>query len=609
MRIQKRYAEKEDAKHVSVLRQAFNKAGSLANIEAMGAMLYMAGRLKASVYTFAEVALRAQPGPGTPGILTAAVGGMSQLSGAYSNLGASLNDMGDYANAAEVLRYAVKLEPDNALAQSNLATTYAYLGDRKTAIGMLNHSLNAMSGQLEANLTLAQLYQCENKPQQALMAVQRAQKIKPTQRGRTIMKQVANAAGKDDGWMDDEGAGDSATTGPVPNVPHPTLPISLYGPDVSEWDTAVSQHVRKMITEEAVLSRKADSVGIGGIPDRGPTDYQLALRAFAGALQAENAAGQPIVIYVSNRALWEQFKHLETLYNDKIGKTAGKYEDRIRSLNDVTSGALQDISARANTAASRAENINEAQDAYCAIAFPGAKSVYEQLAHIYGVEVAAESALIRDYYRRSNALLAQLSNPYDARAMDLWRRSQVLDWESDLWGTATTIPEGPEVTANTEFPCVAKGGAATESPDPEVEDPPKGKGGKCHMSFGLNISIFSLAATCDKIEISGGEGLMGTLDWNIKSRVGTVYIGAGAALGAQVNLGAASIGPKLGAETGVSLSFDGNGDIVDGGLYSKGTAQLYTNAITVGDSNGSPLGNIGGSKTFTFNVVSGFSSH
>ncbi|HET7674899.1 MAG TPA: tetratricopeptide repeat protein [Gammaproteobacteria bacterium] len=562
--LQDDYAAREGRQHIEALKQAFHQTGA-DNLDDLGAVLYMTGHLKASIYTFAQLAQQ-----------------FPDSANAYTNLGAALNDAGDYTNAVKVLRYALKLDPADGIAASNLAIVYARLGDRKTAAAMLNASLKTLPGQLEANLALAELARCANDPKRATRAVRRAQKIKPTKRGRKIIKQIAAGTDKPDGWVDADSFSEPPPAGPAPDVAHPPA-FPDKAANYARWVRPVSQAMLEMTRDEGTLLRSAAAVGIGNIPDNGLTAHQLNMQQMARTLRGQSRT----LYYISQDAEFEHFINLADVYSDRIAAAGIPFEEQGERNADILS-ELDDQDFLAYGA--------NAMKVFCARYTDAETRAYAGFKSAYAQEFDAVSGLIIEYYKRSNALLAEFSDPDDARALDLWRRSQVKGWEANLWADAANA------YAITAYGICGDQSAAQKG-KPDAGNLPAGKGGKCNVNLGIDIGLFAVSVDCKKFEISGGEGLVGTFDWDYKNKIGTVYLGVGASAGGQINLGAASVGPELGGEVGVTFTFDGrNGDFLDGGVYGKGEAKLFNTPMTTGNGLAQ---NVDASASATWTVANG----
>ncbi len=575
------YVEQHGAKQAAAVDALLRKAKSQANGTA--GVLYLMGYLRASVYAFAQAARR-KPDD----VLL------------WANLGAALNDAGRYVKAAAALRYALKLEPKNAIAESNLGILYARLGDDGPAVALLKQSLKALSGQLEANLALAELYQCGHRPRLALQAARTAYAIKPTQRGRKIIERIGKSLGKPDGWVDYRGIDDRGTgwtpgggSGPAPAIPYPNFPQLA---DFEKWEKLTwGPEVKKLVHEFLRRKKQAQAVGLGNIPDlsdvpnAGLTGWQLSQRDHSRT-----------TFYFSYIAQQEHFNNLYDSYFWKINTNDERYENLGLTLAMAKElkreHHKEDAAAKAGLAAMSAPPYGT--KAFCRVALPVAKANYRRFKPAYHKEYETVAALIKAYYRRTDALLKQFPNPDDVHALDLERQSNTLKLITDLYADAASAVSSVAFLG-------APGGCSTAESAGQGVDVgplPKGKGGECHVRYGINIGIFKGGVDCEKLQISGGELIKLGFDWDFRRHVGTVYLGAGLGLAFQGAAGPVTAGPAIGAQAGLTLTFDRNG-LLDGGLYEKGQATIYNRSMTGG--NPQVIAGIGAAGKATLTITNG----
>src|SRR5699024_9439009 len=97
-----------------------------------------------------------------------------------------------------------------------------------------------------------------HKPKLALLAAQAAYRIKPTVRGRKILKEAAKSSGMPESWVDFQGIDYQAGgSGPAPEIPYPEFPALS---DYAAWLSGVYlPYGKKLALDPVRLVKQSDA--------------------------------------------------------------------------------------------------------------------------------------------------------------------------------------------------------------------------------------------------------------------------------------------------------------------------------------------------------------
>src|SRR5262245_46799839 len=102
-----------------------------------------------------------------------------QRAGAFVNLGAVLNLMGQHDEAVTVLRQAIKLDPQRVEAYYSLGLVYRRKSQPDLAISAYREAIRLNPRMADAYLNLANLYLDKGQPRQAIQFYEEALKVRP----------------------------------------------------------------------------------------------------------------------------------------------------------------------------------------------------------------------------------------------------------------------------------------------------------------------------------------------------------------------------------------------------------------------------------------------
>lgn len=558
--VQKDYAAREGVAGMQALKQALAKLPDNPTVANAGAALYMGGNTVASVYTLASAAAKdANP-------LTLA------------NLGAALNQAKDYMRAIEVLRFAATIKPQAPLILSNLGVSYVQVGDFKRGEAALKSSLQYNPKQVEANYALGKLYQCQHDNALALSAFRASEEANPTARAATAITALSGkptptldqseGADTDGGAMPQDNPNGSHANEEV-DIPEPHIPNTPWDYLMGKGGIAITQASSAIAMRATALEHQAEAVGQNGvhnIPRGGSTGLQMSLRSLL-----TNKNGDVTYWYQADEAPRKAMLHLyDGWYHDAYGAASTEYSGDVRDIENILDSKSNQAEQTYNSciAAARSEAAAKAcLAALCRTMIPASEQAYDASKTAFYAYHARMARLIQQLYAKEAKYQDRMTDPDDFDAMELWRASIAMQSASEIY-----TPDLAGVAENVVWKSgCGPNGDGTAPDQPKPRDPNKGKAPPCNFGLDLDfIGVVSLKANCTKLSIQGGELVKGRLDFDVRTKVATAYIGLGGSLDANLSAGPLSYkAGSVGAEGGVFTSFDTGGNVLDVGAYGN----------------------------------------
>jgi hypothetical protein len=208
----------------------------------------------------------------------------------------------------------------------------------------------------------------------------------------------------------------------------------------------------------------------------------------------------------------------------------------------------------------------------CSVLLPAVTTQYGKFLGVHNSTVMAINAIATDYAAQASRLIGRLHDPVIAAIEEANVRLNLLDLQGYIDQETMTFSPNTLIVLQV-CPSSAERQAA---PKPKLQD--ARRPGPCKTLLQGKAIILDIKIDCRSVTLSGGEGLLGELKYDIHSHSGELFFGVGIkAEGPGLYVGGAGVGPKvfgLGAKLGVSLAFDGSGNFTDAGFTSAAEGNI-----------------------------------
>ncbi len=494
----------------------------------MGAAFVMAGAGSASVYAIAWSATH-----NPDDVLTA------------NNLGVVLKDMGEYAKAIQVLKYADKLKPNIGLILCNLGWAYREAGDYTNAEIMFGKALKASPEMTSPYLGLGLIAKCENNNLRAEEYLRKALAQKFSAVGFGAMKQAQET--KSDSQNKENQSKPLADEGSAQGLEVPELPVSEnkgklvsqkqpIGDYLSHLDARTQQLTSELLS---VLERiKKQQARAFKDPDNAIVfnrDFSKEIMQFNDVTEllfSENSLyGQ--ALKQGNKLLENNSRNLEK----QLPAHTQNLEEILR-LQDQLGQLIQQHSECGDNKPCQKKvevEIDKVKYQMAQVVNRDCKmqkgDLDMSLSAGYKNYTLVSNALreaIPDYYAFTNPILENIYVPSLNEFYNLYRELMVINHLKIAAGFALGLPD--LVEQYNELECVEP-----ESPQSSVEvpDPELPKKDKKNCPLGENgisggIGILSFELSCEHVKLSGGEGVLWSVKRDFNKHETTIWGGIGA---------------------------------------------------------------------------------
>ncbi len=511
----------------------------------------------------------------------------------FNNLGAVLNNLGQYQRARPLLRYADELSPDNPMVLSNLGAAELGEGRSAEAEKLFARAIKIAPGHPQANYALGRLAMRRNDLAAARRHLDASLDASYTAAAAKALKDVDRAlrrsgAAKAEAakapppvpFLADEAGKEAMVRLPMVQADNSAECVSARraleseGKKKAAWAMALNEELRRSLplgpqTRPSGLEAAAAAPGSGArvlrlTPDkakRGLRDAELWLEHLSGS--RERFLGDI-------HARWTE----AVRKRGELDKAGLAEEERCRTLEPKLRGlCLEEVKRRAcarhaQTFDGEALAVSEAY-AQFAPAWEAAALAYHRTVNHWASFIADQEEAARTRISARGAVLANYSQIVDQM---LFMFSALAPHESCL---KTPPPaqaiEGELRLEDFKVPCTFSG-------------------------LGLDLVVVSFHVDCTTVSIAGDIGPAAVeLEWNFVEKTGTLFIGAEAGLDAGKLVSA-----EASARAGLVLSFDGD-SMTDIGLEAKASVGMSLGEGLTADRAGAEAGvRIGLNSTPTF---------
>jgi len=463
----------------------------------LGAIFIMDGTGSASVYASAYSAVL-----NPDDILTA------------NNLGVALKDMGDFVRAMQVLRYADKLKPDIGLVICNLGWVYREMGYPVQAKQMFEKALKVAPEMTSPYLGLGLMAQCEGKYQQAEEYLHKSLAESYSATGISVYKKAKAAQPpKPDG---DQGKPLTKEKADVEKIEIPEMPVSEEKEKlISQKQTINTYHSRLNSRMGQLRSEYMSAMSIVRKQQQyALKDQDNALvfnRDFAMELMQIQDVTDLLLGKNSNygKAVEAGAKRMEQNSNalrKNLPAYTQKGEKLTRLIKQRTDCGDDDI-CRAKVQA----EIDKLEYELCILQKGDMDGSISAIAKSYTNEYNALGEAVQDYYAFTNPILERIYTPSFNEMHNIYREMLLLTNEITVVRLSLGLPEMADQYM--KLKCVepvpptapAPAAADSEFPAKEPDDCPSGS------SFSIEGGFLKFEVDCEKVKISGGDGILKSL--------------------------------------------------------------------------------------------------
>ncbi|HEX6966596.1 MAG TPA: tetratricopeptide repeat protein [Gemmatimonadaceae bacterium] len=555
-RIIQRSARAETPTARAKLATVIAGTSSPAHVAQLGAVLWMYGASNGGAYALASAAKRSSD----PNTLT--------------NLGAALNSTGDYADAATVLRAALAKDPALVPALNNLAVAMANLGDLRGAERTLRQVLQTAPRFSDARFSLGRVLECEGDMAHALAAMRQATEEQPSHARQQFMMAVwrtTNIPMVDAASNTDPGASNAAT-GTTNDAPHATRQTRIDGAlSIILLPGTVAGYTTLLVKRHAFNDAAAHDVEQTKRYTREKSEYEAMLAHLPGRTTVHRGGTE--IIPISDEGIKEA---LDQAWDDAYAQ-----EQAVEERNEPV---FEDIDHAMEVTSNRAFDVIGQGGHPCSVLMPALTTQYGKFLGVHNSTVTALNTIAKDYAARASRLIDRLHDPIIAAIEEANVRLNLLVLQSYIDQEATTFGPNTMIVLQT-CPASADVRAVRKPQMQDVAHP-----GPCHTLLEGKAIILSIKIDCRSVTLSGGEGLLGALKYDIHTHAGTIFLGGGLnvegpglSIGGK-ETGVAGVGPKsasLSGKIGISLAFDGSGNFTDAGFTTGVEAGLAGKSVDI----------------------------
>jgi|GEM_PF-1624225 len=558
------------------LQQALAKAGPASALNGYGMALLLAGSPGDALY-----------------VLSAAAAGAPDDFLAFNNLGAVLNNLGQYQRARPLLRYADELSPDNPMVLSNLGAAELGEGRSAEAEKLFSRAVKIAPNHPQANYALGRLARRRNDLAAARRHLDASLDSSYTAAAAEALKDVDRALRR-------SGSAKAEAPGAQPPVPFLAAEAgkeaSVRLPMVQAGNSAECIAARRALETEGKMKaawamtlneelRRLLPIGPQARPSGG---------AATAAAPASGARVLRLTPDKAKRGLRGAELWLERLSKSRerfVGDIHARWMEAVRKRGELEkAGLAEEERCRTLEPKLRGLCLEEVKRRACARhaqTFDGealaVSEAYAQFAPAWEAEALA-------YHRAVNYWASFIPDPVEAARTRLGARGAILTNYSQIVDQMLFM-----------FSALAPHESCLKTPPPaqSIEGELRLEDFKVPCTFpglGLDLAVVSFHIDCTTVTVGGDIGIAAVeLEWNFVEKTGTLFIGAEAGLEAGKLVSAGTS-----ARAGLVLSFDGE-SMTDIGLEAKASVGMKLGEALTTDLGGASAGfRIGLNSTPTF---------
>ena len=462
-----------------------------------------------------------------------------------NNLGVVLKDMGEFTKALQVLKYADKLKPNIGLVLCNLGWVYREMGYPNEAKIMFEKALKVAPEMTNPYLGLGLMAKCEGNFAKATEYLRKALADNYSAVGFAAYKQAKAAQPpKPDG---EKGKTLTNEKGDAGEVEVPEMPVfeekernaaqkELIMNYMSRLDARTQQLLDEYQSTLSVVRKQAERA------TKDPDNSIVFRRDFAKELmQIEDITdvlfgknsiyGQSIANGAKRLEQNSKFieKDLPAL-QQHMDKSLRLQQELIKLIEEMTACGDNEI-CKAKVQAEIDRNQYEAeQEAYqaCLLNKGEMDNSFSASCKTYKEEYAAYKQAVSDYFAYTNPILERIYSPSFNELQNLYRQLLVLTHEKAVIGIGSGLPELAE--QYNKLKCVEPKPPAMPESEPEDSKLPKKKEDDCPLGKGINqgFGAISFELDCEHVKLSGGEGILWSVNRDFTKHETRVGVGVGA---------------------------------------------------------------------------------
>lgn len=523
---------------------------------------------------------------GSPGdalyVLSAAAAGAPDDFLAFNNLGAVLNNLGQYQRARPLLRYADELSPDNPMVLSNLGAAELGEGRSAEAERFYARAVKIAPKHPQANYALGQLARRRNDLEAARRHLDASLDGSYTAAAAEALKEVDRALRR-------SGAAKAEAAEAPPPVPFLAAEAGQEAlvrlPMVRAGDSAECIAARRALESEV----KKKAAWAKALNEELLRSLPLGPKARPSGEDAKGAApgsGERVLRLTPDKAkrglrkaeLWGE--HLSRLREHYVRDIHARWMEALRKRGELDrAGLAEEEKCRTLEPKLRGRCLEEVKRRACARhaqTFDGeALAVSEAYAQFAPDWEAAALA----YHRTVNHWASFIPDPAEAARTRLNARSAILTNYSQIADQMLFM-----------FSALAPHESCLKAPPPaqSIEGELRLEDFKVPCTFpglGLDLAVVSFHVDCTTVTVGGDIGFAAVeLEWNFVEKTGTLFIGAEAGFEAGKLVSAEAT-----AKAGLVLSFDGD-SMTDIGLAAEASVGMSLGEVLTTDLGGGSAG-------------------
>lgn len=462
-----------------------------------------------------------------------------------NNLGVALKDMGEFAKALQVLKYADKLKPNIGLVLCNLGWVYREMGYPNDAKLMFEKALKVAPGMTTPFLRLGLMAKCEGNFAKATEYLRKALADNYSAVGFAAYKQAKAAQPpKPEG---DQGKTLTNEKGDAGEVEVPEMPVfeekertaaqkELVLNYMSRLDSRTQQLLEEYQSTLSIVRKQAERAA------KDPDKAIIFRRDFAKELmQIEDITD---VLFGKNsiygksvdngaKRLEQNSKFIEKdmpALQQHMDKSLRLQQELIKLLEDMAACGDNDI-CRAKVEAEIDQNKYKAKEEEyqrCLLSKGEMDNSYSAICKTYKEEYSAFKEAVSDYFAFTNPILERIYSPSFNELQNLYRQLLVLTHEKAVMGIGSGLPELAE--KYNELKCVEPKPPDPPEAAPEDSKLPVKKEDDCPLGKGINqgFGAISFELDCEHVKLSGGEGILWSVNRDFTKHETKVGVGVGA---------------------------------------------------------------------------------
>ncbi len=489
-----------------------------------------------------------------------------------NNLGVALKDMGEYVKALRVLMYADKLKPNIALVVTNLAWVYHEMGDPVNAQVMFERAATLAPGMPSPQLGLGLIYECKGNHALALKYLRKALAESNSAVGIMAYQKAKESRTENPSQEQDKHL--SSEKGQTGDFNVPDLPVSenkatmeKVGSSLTDYHNKLSSKTQNLLEQYQSLLKivSQQSIRSQQYPDNSivfSRDFSKEIFMFyetAVLLFGENSNyGKAL-----NEGTKNTGRSSDLIMKDVPGlmQLQDKHQQLTERLielmkEEIACGSNEICAAkvRAKMVPVQAE-INEVEYQICLLQKGELDILYKGIHKLYKNVSDEFMAAAYDFYAFTNPVLEKVYAPSLNELMNVYRELVILIHLENVVGMGMELPGIAQ--QYDELKCVEPqpAGSLPELKDPEI---PKKEKGPCPLGekgIGAGFGALSFELSCDHVKLSGGEGLLWTINRDFNKHETTFWGG----VGVQGEYGHGNIDVEANIGAGVTI---GQGDVV-----------------------------------------------